>query len=127
MRLLGCTVAALLSLACSSAATARTELRITLWPLGKGKGEPRTATLRCDPAGGTLRDARAACRRLAALDRPFAPVPPHAPCTQIYGGPQVAVVAGTFRGRRVWAEFRRTNGCEIDRWNRVQFLFPMRG
>src|SRR2546428_838675 len=54
MRLLACTIAALLSLACSSSAAAQTELRITLWPLGKGKGAPRTATLRCDPAGRAL-------------------------------------------------------------------------
>jgi hypothetical protein len=44
-------------------------------------------------------------------------------CTQIYGGPQEAVVRGTFRGRRVSIRFTRRNGCEIARWNRVAFLF----
>jgi hypothetical protein len=45
-------------------------------------------------------------------------------CTQIYGGPQEALVTGTFGGRRVWARFSRRNGCEIARWNRIAFLFP---
>jgi len=80
-------------------------------------------TLRC-PAGGTLPRPARACRRLEALDRPFAPVPKNAACTLIYGGPQVAEVRGTFKGRRVKARFTRTDGCEIARWNRVRFLFP---
>ena len=37
-------------------------------------------------------------------------------CTQQYGGPQVAVVTGWFRGREVSCEFSRTDGCEIARW-----------
>jgi hypothetical protein len=81
-------------------------------------------TLRCGPAGGTLPHAVDACRRLAALDAPFAPVPPETACTDVYGGPQTAAVTGTFRGRSVWARFRRVNGCETARWNRVRFLFP---
>ena len=52
----------------------------------------------------------------------FAPTPPGAACTQIYGGPQQAVVTGTLAGSRVWARFMRRNGCEIGRWNRVTFL-----
>ena len=32
------------------------------------------------------------------------------------GGPQVAVVTGTYRGRGVEARFSRTDGCEISRW-----------
>jgi hypothetical protein len=53
---------------------------------------------------------------------PFAPTPPATVCTQIYGGPQEALITGTFRGRRVWARFSRRNGCEIARWNRIAFL-----
>jgi hypothetical protein len=47
-------------------------------------------------------------------------------CTEIYGGPQVAEVRGTFKGRRIQARFTRANGCEIDRWDRHRFLFPIR-
>lgn len=81
-------------------------------------------TLRCDPVGGTLPQPAAACRRLARLKTPFAPVPMDTACTQIYGGPQIATVTGRFRGHSVRAYFNRRNGCEIERWNRVAFLFP---
>jgi Subtilisin inhibitor-like len=127
MRLLACTLAAFASIACTSSMRTYpgppTDLRITVWPQGKGKGEPRKARLQCDPAGGTFASPAEACRRLAALKSPFAPVPPDVACTQIYGGPDVAVVTGRFRMRHLWTAFRRTNGCEIARWNRVAFLF----
>ena len=45
-------------------------------------------------------------------------------CTQIYGGPQEALVTGRFRGKLVRVRFSRKDGCEIARWNRVLFLFP---
>jgi hypothetical protein len=64
-----------------------------------------------------------ACRRLAALKQPFTPVPPDVVCTQVFAGPQEALVTGTFRGRKVWARFNRRNGCQTDRWNRHAFLF----
>jgi hypothetical protein len=98
-------------------------LTIVVWPNGLG-GASHHWTLRCGPPGGTLPQATAACDRLAAIDRPFAPVPPMSACTAIYGGPRVARVTGTYRGRKVWATFRRRNGCEIARWNKVAFLFP---
>ncbi|MEK6274752.1 MAG: SSI family serine proteinase inhibitor [Actinomycetota bacterium] len=80
-------------------------------------------TLTC-PDQGTLPRPERACQRLAALNKPFAPVPKSAACTEVYGGPLVADVSGRLRGRRVAAHFSRTNGCEIARWNRVRFLFP---
>jgi hypothetical protein len=89
-----------------------------------GKDAPtKVWTLNC-PDGGTLPDAASACSRLDELDDPFAPVPKDVACTEIYGGPEVASVQGTFRGKPVNATFSRTNGCEIARWNSVQFLFP---
>jgi hypothetical protein len=35
------------------------------------------------------------------------------------------LVTGRFRGVRIRARFNRRNGCEIARWNRVRFLFPV--
>ncbi|MFF1254083.1 serine protease inhibitor [Pseudarthrobacter sp. NPDC058329] len=69
-------------------------------------------------AGSTLPDPAAA---LAAVERYgediFFPKPgPPKLCTQQYGGPQVAVVTGTFHGRAVEAVFTRIDGCEISRW-----------
>jgi hypothetical protein len=109
----------------SGSSAAATDLRIVAWPEGPGNGGARVWYLRCSPSGGTLPRPAAACGRLAALERPFAPVPKDVACSEIYGGPQVARVVGTLRGRRVWATFRRTDGCEIARWNRVRFLFPL--
>ena len=63
--------------------------------------------------------------KLARLRNPFAPVPRGIACTQIFGGPQVAVVTGTFRGRRLRATFTRRDGCEVARWEAVRFLFPV--
>lgn len=69
-------------------------------------------------AGTTVPDPGAA---LTAVERfgeeIFFPKPgPPKLCTQQYGGPQVAVVTGTFHGRPVHATFTRTDGCEIARW-----------
>jgi hypothetical protein len=100
-------------------------LRIAVWPQGKGSaGEARRWKLRCGPVGGTLPARARACRRLLALERPFRPVPRGVACIQIYGGPQVAEVRGRLRGEPVASTFSRTDGCQIERWNRVRFLFP---
>jgi hypothetical protein len=103
------------------AAVAATALTIAVSP-GNG-GTTRHWTLHCGPPAGTLPHAADACTRLAKLRAPFAPVPPGTMCTQIYGGPQIARVRGTFRGHKVQATFNRRGGCEIARWNRVSFLF----
>jgi hypothetical protein len=99
-----------------------TALTISISP-GKGDGLTKVWTLTC-PNRGTLPHARRACERLAAIKKPFAPVPKDVACTEVYGGPQVADVRGRFRGRPVSAHFSRTDGCEISRWDRVGFLFP---
>jgi hypothetical protein len=105
-----------------AAAAAATALSIVVSP---GNGAPQQHwTLRCGPAAGTLPHAAAACARLDALSAPFAPVPRGTACSQIYGGPQTARVTGTFKGHPVWTTFRRVNGCETARWQRVAFLFP---
>jgi subtilisin inhibitor-like len=103
---------------------ATTSLNITVWPNGQGEPGKRTYSLRCAPVGGTLPNRATACTRLARMTRPFAPTPKNVACTDIYGGPQQAVVTGRLRGYAVRATFSRTNGCEIGRWNRVSFLFP---
>ena len=98
-----------------------TALEISVTP--GGEAPTKIWTLRC-PDGGTLPDAAEACEQLSKMDDPFAPVPKDTACTQVYGGPQEADVRGTFRGRPVQAHFDRGNGCEIERWDKVAFLFP---
>jgi hypothetical protein len=109
----------------SAVSAAKVDLRIVLWPEGKQKADrPLRWTLRCRPGGGTLPRRERACERMLALRSPFRGVPKNTACTQIYGGPQVAEVRGAFRGRPVAARFNRTDGCQIERWNRLRFLFP---
>jgi hypothetical protein len=96
---------------------ARTHLTVEVRP--SPKEPPKTWTLTCDPAGGTHPKAAAACQALAKAEDPFKPVPKDAICTEIYGGPQVATVTGTWRGTPVNARFTRQNGCEINRWQQV--------
>lgn len=111
------------------AAAKPVSLRITYWPDERAPKTFDTWTLRCNPLGGTLSDRRTACRKLAQLTpTAFAPIPPDSICTQVYGGPQQGVVKGTMGAARIWASFRRRNGCEIDRWQRFSpWLLPSAG
>lgn len=104
-----------------------TDLSITVTP--SAGAQPHT--FRFTAAHGspgpesTVPDPAAA---LAALDRfgekIFFPVPgPPQQCTDQYGGPQVAVVTGWFAGRAVTAAFKRTDGCQIARWQALAPLF----
>lgn len=99
--------------------TASTELTITVQPRGEG-GPTRTWTLRCDPPGGSHPRPAAACEQLTA--DALRALPAGTICTQIYGGPQTARVRGRFDGRPVDSRFGRSNGCEIHRWDELQYL-----
>ncbi len=101
--------------------SAKTSLEIGFWP--SPDGAERDATLTCEPAGGTLPNAAEACRRLYQLEAPFAAARSGVMCPQTWGGPQQARVVGTFRGEKVEASFNRRNGCQVERWDRVSFLF----
>ncbi|MBA3246367.1 MAG: hypothetical protein H0T61_14515 [Actinobacteria bacterium] len=111
-------------IALGAPASATDQLRVTYWAQGRERGTPLRWTLRCDPAGGTLPRAAAACPRLARMKAPFEPIPRNSICTEIYGGPQEAIVAGTYAGRRIWIRLARRNGCEISRFDRLRFLVP---
>lgn len=125
--LLAATLLAALGAAGAGAAGPETQLRVVVWPKGLERtGDTRSWTLRCDPVGGSLPHPRRACRALTRVERPFAPVPSGALCGALYGGPAVALVQGAFQGKRVWTRFARDDLCEIRRWDRVRFLFPVR-
>ena len=100
-------VAASLAVGCGSAASSsgasqaeETSLRISFWAAGNDEArttdKPRQWTLRCDPAGGTHPQDADACRKLKALKQPFRPLRKDLQCTQQYGGPQEAVITGTY-------------------------------
>jgi hypothetical protein len=101
-----------------------TELTITLWPEGR-EGESVEATLTCDPPGGTHPNPESACTELAADPDALEPVPPDAVCTLIFGGPEQATLVGVIAGEDVDVAFARSNGCEIDRWDRLAALLQV--
>ena len=68
--------------------------------------------------------ASAACRQLYEMTKPFAPLRKDVICTDQYGGPQQAVISGSFKGSRIWILLAMRNGCEISRAKRLAFLVP---
>jgi hypothetical protein len=101
-----------------------TEVTITFWAEGPD-GDSVEATLTCDPAGGTHPDPEAACGLLTANADALEPVPADTACTMIFGGPEQATVVGTVNGEQVDAAFERSNGCELDRWDRMAALLQI--
>jgi hypothetical protein len=102
--------------------------RLTVAVSESGSAYDGTFKLECDPPGGTHPQAKRACARLDQLGRnggdPFAPVATRRVCTMVYGGPATARVTGTWHGRQVDATFRRSNGCEISRWQELEPVLP---
>jgi hypothetical protein len=93
-----------------------------------GQGSTQHATLTCrngraSKTGFLAGDPRAVCRRARQLAHFLASQPDrNRICTQIYGGPETARIHGTIGTRRVDRRFSRTNGCEIEDWNRAKTL-----
>ena len=108
----------------TEAAAPATDVTITFWAEGPD-GEPVEATLTCNPGGGTHPDPEAACGVLTANADALEPVPADAACTMIFGGPEQATVVGTVNGEQVDAAFERSNGCELDRWERMAALLQI--
>ncbi|MGA4840917.1 SSI family serine proteinase inhibitor [Streptomyces sp. G45] len=104
--------------------------RLTITVAGSGSADG-TYELRCGAAGSTHPSPRDACERLDQLaadgENPFKPVPPGTMCTQIHGGDATARVTGTWQGRHVDGSFKRTDGCEIARWNALGKVLPSGG
>lgn len=97
---------------------AGTSLTIVVTPADGA--ETSTYQLTCDPAGGDQPQPQQACDAIAAAGAKIFDAPPSdQTCTQLYGGPQVATIKGTYEGKDVNATFRRTNGCEVDRWDEL--------
>ncbi|MBC9729988.1 SSI family serine proteinase inhibitor [Streptomyces sp. TRM68367] len=106
----------------------RTGDRLTVTVRNAGEGADGTFELHCHPDGGSHPDPGGAC---AAVERntrwgedTFAPVPEGSVCTMQYGGPATAHVTGTWAGRPVDAAYERSNGCQIERWDRLVPLLP---
>jgi hypothetical protein len=128
LRLLALALGAVLAAGCGGEedeATAEPETSLEIAVTGGGEHERWTLT--CEPAGGTHPDPEAACDALAEQQEALAPTPMDVACTEIYGGPQVAEVSGRIDGETYRGVFKRTNGCEIGRWERLQPLLVVHG
>ena len=80
-------------------------------------------TLRCEPDGGSVGDAAAACAKLmrhgATL---FGPPPRHIACPMIMARGGRAVVSGTYLGRPVHVTVI-DGGCDLGRWAELAQIF----
>jgi hypothetical protein len=102
---------------------ANIDLKLTLWPTGTN-GDSITWTLRCEPTGGDHPDPAAACAALTAVKDPFGKLKPPPRCSEIPGSsPEVALLEGDFRGRKVRSMFERSSACVAGRWDRIAPVF----
>jgi Subtilisin inhibitor-like len=81
-------------------------------------------TLRCEPPGGTVRDAAVACAALlkggATLFGP--PARQHVMCPMMLASAGHATVTGTYLGKPVH-ESIADGGCDIARWSTLKRVF----
>ena len=96
-------------------------LTVTVDPDG-AKGSEPARELELDCAKPTDSTACGAAAGVSAAD--VQKTGDDVACTQLYGGPEEATITGTIRGTQIDASFKRTDGCEIARWDKVEFLFP---
>lgn len=68
-----------------------------------------------------------ACEAVVAAEFLVEGLPEDEMCTQIYGGPETAHITGTIDGQTVDIRLDRTDGCGIDRWQRLAPLLGDRG
>jgi hypothetical protein len=93
-------------------------LTITVDMDGEGGEAAKTLELDCKEPTDS-----AACGAAAGIsEADLAPTPPDTACTLLFGGPETATIKGTIRGQPVDASFNRTDGCEIERWAKVEPL-----
>jgi hypothetical protein len=92
----------------------------------RGDGtEPESWTLTCVGfVEGSHPEAEAACAHLGGMADPFAPLPADRVCTEQYGGPQTAHVAGRWKGQPVDLQLSRVDGCSITQWDSLVPLVP---
>ncbi|MFF7082128.1 SSI family serine proteinase inhibitor [Streptomyces lavendulae] len=87
-------------------------------------GVSRSASLSCDPAGGTHRRAQEACALLASVNGNFKALTPSADAVCPPAGEPVRVsVSGQWRGKRVFQEETFANDCEVLRRTGSLFAF----
>ena len=93
--------------------------------------------LTCNPPSGTVQDPAGACQRLADVvaktvqsrgATSFLASPGNESaglCTQVYGGPEVALIQGRFLGAPVNARLTRENGCTMSSFDATMRLLSI--
>lgn len=77
-----------------------------------------TATLIPDPTDGVRADRACTALADAAIEQYLTEgSDPGEVCTEIYGGPDTALIVGMLNGKDVDLTVDRSNGCGIDRWD----------
>jgi hypothetical protein len=122
-------VSALAGIVAVMAAAAPAPVTLTIRYANGPHATEKVAHLRCRTsarADGFLRtSAGPACRRARKIAGFLASRPsPTRVCSQIYGGPERARIAGTIGERRIDRRFTRTNGCETADWRHAIPLLP---
>jgi len=114
-----------------SATAATSDPVILTVTFSRRPGARSVAHLRCRgsraTADGFLRavGARRACAHARGISGLLTSGPdPHRACTEIFGGPERALVTGRIGDRRVRRSFKRTDGCEVADWHRAMPLLP---
>jgi hypothetical protein len=85
--------------------------------------QDRHWSLRCDPAGGTMPDAAAACRLLATDAAILHPArATHVMCRTRVASPRTFTITGTWHGTRL-NEVVTDRGCDLRRWAMMAQIF----
>ena len=81
--------------------------------------EGDTATIVGDIGGIDAAEACTALKDPAVRQRLVDGPPADQACTEIYGGPETAVISGSVEGEQVETMVDRANGCGIDDWDNL--------
>lgn len=89
-------------------------ITVTLDPDGPDGSEAEmTEEVSCEEASDD-----AVCLAVADLEASdFDPPPAARPCTELFGGPDLATIEGEINGDDLSVELNRSNGCEIERFD----------
>jgi Subtilisin inhibitor-like len=104
----------------STASSAKISLQVTY--SGSATTPAGHYTLRCEPAGGTVPDASAACAKLLKATSLFAGNPAHVMCPMVLANAGHAEITGTYLGRPVH-ETVVDGGCTLGKWATLREIF----
>ena len=83
---------------------------------------PQKWTIKCNPPGGSGKNANVICKKLLSIKDPFQMNQKDEMCAQIFESAEVAKVKGTWNGKPISNSYSKINGCEQARWKKISFL-----